>query len=123
MERCKLPRWLTLRFSLRTLFVLVTVASLSAWWVTTQLTWVRHRRAADAQHGYSEFVSIVVREKLHQTESKELTWGLRLFGEEAVPVLHCHPASELKAAELRKLFPEADVIEIYYPSFPDGTSH
>jgi hypothetical protein len=40
----KLPRWLTPRFSLRTLFVLVTLAALLAWWVVSQLNWIRDRR-------------------------------------------------------------------------------
>ena len=34
-------RWF--RFSLRTLFVLVTITSVTAWWWTRQLNWVRER--------------------------------------------------------------------------------
>lgn len=116
----KLTRWLKPRFSLRTLFALVTIVAVVIWWVCMQLNWIQRRHAAGEQVGYPTLVSFAASERLHPKSQQRPSWPLQLLGEEAVPVLHCHPGSAVKAEELCNLFPEADIIEIYYPTVPDA---
>lgn len=105
MPRSRFP----LRFSLRTLFMVVTVLCLPLGWLGYQLNWVRQRREA-----------LATRSILDITDSASLPApsALSFFGERGYPsllVMPAHPGglwthadeAELKRAE--KLFPEASV--------------
>jgi hypothetical protein len=110
-----------MRFSLRTLFIVVAIVALAMAWVEPNLRWKRDRESAGVSEGYPDFISIVARETLHRRTTETLPWGLRLFGARPVPVLHFHsgvPATTKSVEELQRLFPEADIIEIWYPTFP-----
>jgi len=99
-------RWF--RFSLRTLFVVVTVI---ACWLGWSLNWMRDRAEARAwiqEHGY-----LVPRELVPRPVAAP--WGLRLFreqGEFSVGIeAQKVPVNELKplARKLQRLFPESFV--------------
>jgi hypothetical protein len=67
-------RWF--RFSLRTLFVLVTVIGVAAGWLANQLNWIRQRhqtRDWARQHGVEYYF-----------EDTPQSWILRLFREEGI---------------------------------------
>jgi hypothetical protein len=91
-------RWF--RFSLRTLFVLVTIAGACAGWVAYQLNWIRERHAVLQTHGGGELVTFYI-------EPQPPPWPLGLFGEpsQSGNVFIPFRESELKYAH--SLFPEA----------------
>ena len=96
----KLPR-----YSLRTLFVLVTLAGVICAWVTYQLHWIRQRH---------DFFDRYVVNRADEVEKwgvpTKCPWSLRLFGE----VEHRYiVASKGHAAEAERLFPEATIFEEY----------
>jgi hypothetical protein len=110
---------LPLRFSLRMLFVAVTLICLLIGWATASIKWIRDRHAADVETGFPSFRSFIAHETLHRRSAERLPWALRLLGEQPVPLIHCGPPSIVKADELQRLFPEADIVEITYPSVPE----
>lgn len=90
-------RLLPLRFTLRTLFVIVTVACVYLWWATN---WINQRRAfADSQAG-----KWVLRDAVHG-ENPRAPWGLWLLGEKGVGEIW--PNNKETVATASKLFPEA----------------
>ena len=115
-ESSRPRRWF--QFGLRTMFVVVTVVAVPAAWASYNLNWIRQRHAAEAAPGLPRFVSYAARETLHRRSTETLSWGLRLFGEQAVPLVNCGPASKMKVDDLKTLFPEAEIIEVWYPSNP-----
>ena len=88
------------RFSLRTLFVLVTVFCT---WLGYQLNWIRQRHAElEYRQGTAEGAYFY---------PPPAPLSLRLFGEsgaEVVPVYEDEPESEFR--RMKKLFPEAHVV-------------
>jgi hypothetical protein len=92
----KLPK-----YTLRTLFVLVTLAGLLMIWVNTQLNWIRQRH---------QFYAIYqVNRTMHGTHlhlPPVCPWSLRLFGERPRDFLD---VPEERMAEAKRLFPEAIV--------------
>jgi hypothetical protein len=94
------------RYSLRTLFVVVTVACLIGGWVAYQLNWIRQRH----EFLLSGNFSVTIRN--FDEESKPVPWSLRLFGESRpfgdffqVP----YPEGNPELQRIRRLFPEMGV--------------
>ena len=69
-------RWFS--FSLRTLFVVVTIIGVGAGWVAYQLNWIRERHRLIELYGK---VSLAWRSDL---QPPEIPFSLRLFGERRV---------------------------------------
>jgi hypothetical protein len=112
-------RWFS--FSLRTLFVVVTVAAASCCWVSAQLNWIKERSEARkwiTEHGlwgYNRWAvpqSAPLRPKLIE----RAPWSIRFFGEWAVEEIYLDPGlippKEMhnRANEMVRLFPEATII-------------
>ena len=94
-------RWYS--FSLRTLFVLVTVLGVFLGWLAVQVKWIRDRhevmsRPGDRLHGY-----------LGQTKAP---WSIRIFGEQGHEWVFA-PYSEMD--RMHALFPEAQVMPDRWP--------
>jgi hypothetical protein len=93
----KLPRRPGLRFSLRTMFVVVTLFCM---WVAWQLNWIRDRHLAlKTVHpgGYS------------LKDYRPAPWSIRLF-ERGVPFINVDPEiarDTERVNELKRLFPES----------------
>jgi len=88
------------QFSLRTLFVLVALASIPMCWVAYQLNWIRQR------HEFYE--NYQCRHQFYDVPTPTVPWNLRIFGEK--------PRFGLKVrkdrmAEGKRLFPELYVTE------------
>ena len=96
----KLPR-----FSLRTLFVLVAIASVPMAWSAYQLNWIRqrheflHRIGGQGLGGISEIYF------------PKCPWSLSMFGERPQDVIWVYESQE---AEAVALFPEAHVKAVKY---------
>jgi hypothetical protein len=97
-------RWF--RFSLRTLFVLVTIACTGAGWVAYQLNWIRER------HDFVERYQC--RHTFHNIEipDPKIPFSLRLLGEK--PVLGLTVRKD-RMERAKRLFPEAFVNEDTHP--------
>jgi hypothetical protein len=108
MRRPKLPRWLIPRFSLRTLFVVVTLVSVPMAWVAYHLNWIRQRQEFLEQDG--------VRKYPHVKVTRSFPWGLRLLGEEPQFLLGAGPDQIDRAKEL---FPES-ILNLVYPQDVTG---
>src|SRR5436190_21469206 len=107
-------RWF--RFSLRTLFVVVTVIGIGAGWVAYQLNWIRQRHEfAKRYDSKSVFYDIFIVDG----KSAKCPWCLRLFGEEAHPYL---TVKKERMEEANRLFPEATVFEDHAIYFDDDLS-
>ena len=89
-------RWF--RFSLRTFFVLLTLAACAAWWVQVQLKWIHDRHDVLMQH-------------MHWVAGYP-PWSLRLFGEPGISTIS---APDAQQARVQELFPEAEVTQIFIP--------
>jgi hypothetical protein len=88
------------RFSLRTLFVLVAIASVPMGWVAYQLNWIRQRH---------EFLmdptmfGIGGTSELYQASAP---WQLSLFGEKGEGIVW---TTESRKSEAAAMFPEAHI--------------
>jgi hypothetical protein len=94
------------RFSLRTMFVLVTLSAFFAGWVVWSLNWIRQRRefGQNLERGtHAEFVDYD-----RTVGAPGLLW---LFGEGGVRWVYIPKASEADLIEGRRLFPEAEVFD------------
>ena len=97
----KLPR-----FSLRTLFVLVAIASLPMAWAAYQLNWIRQRHAFFSQYNLDQ-------KYLHSVLGPfnphlKAPWPLELFGERPADVLYVNHGH---LDEAKDLFPESAILE------------
>jgi hypothetical protein len=93
-------RWF--RFSLRTLFVLVSIACITAGWAAYQLNWIRQRHQfLKRPVGTYGFDGMIV--------DAECPWSLKLFGEKACDAVFTNKATKQEAKEL---FPEARIVVI-----------
>jgi len=93
------------QFSLRTLFVLTVVVSIPLAWVGYSLSWIRQRRevlAGARVWDTSSFSSNVRR---------TAPAGLWLLGETGVNDVTLLPGSSLDTKELKRLFPEAEIVD------------
>ena len=93
-------RWF--RFSLRTLFVLMTVLGAGLGWLGVQLKWIRDRHQALEKWDNDQHV-VNAYEPLSDVEAP---WSLRLFGEFGVDGI---TVEQNQVSEYQKLFPEAEV--------------
>lgn len=87
------------QFSLRTMFVVVTLISIPLAWVGYSLNWIWHRHAA-LQQPYTH-------SSIHKA-APIAPAGLWMFGEKGVGHVTSTPE---RMEELRKLFPEAVVTD------------
>jgi hypothetical protein len=100
------------RFSLRTIFALVTVFCL---WFGYQINWIHKRQAA--RHWIEEHA---IRGSIgfYPEPRPDLPWSLRLLGERPeVVVVVCDVADDprdysRRVDEIRRLFPEAQVVDM-----------
>jgi hypothetical protein len=103
----KRPKRRWFRFSLRTLFLLVTIVGVGVSWVVHQLNWIRERHEFLNRHP-----------QFYGEPDRKCPWPLKLFGERTYEVLTV-PSSAEQAA--KRLFPESQ-IKIFDPllsfSFP-----
>ena len=89
------------RFSLRTLFVLVTIICICAGWVAYQLNWIRQRHEFLQAHDISDLCF----------NPQPAPWHLRIFGE----LGYEHQAFMVQGEHLQqavKLFPEVNRFEV-----------
>ena len=95
-------RWF--RFSLRTLFVLVTIIGVAAGWVEQQLNWIRQRHTFLQAHDRSLLCS----------DTRPAPWQLRVFGEPGYE--HQMLMIEQKyLQQAKELFPEVDSFQVVQP--------
>jgi len=99
-----------LRWSLRTMFVLVLLLAIPLGWITVQLKWIRDRH--EALRGLTEsqraFILDWSSSFVHEPDDA-LPWSLRLFGESSVRQIFLQNGQESQLDRLRSLFPEAEV--------------
>jgi hypothetical protein len=98
-------RWF--RFSLRTLFVLMTIVGFLAGWVAYQLNWIRQREEFQRTQVYETVL-------LENDLQRNTPWSLRLFGERNRSHSLVFGVKEPQIEIGRRLFPEADFI-VYRP--------
>jgi hypothetical protein len=94
-------RWF--RFSLRTLFVMVTIIGVAAGWAGYQLNWIRQRHAF-ISNSPPKIVGLVAGRNDPTFKSP---WTLNLFGEE--PIRKLLGVQEQYVSEAKALFPEATI--------------
>ena len=92
------------RFTLRTLFVLVTLAGIVCAWVAYQLNWIRQR------HQFNETHSRILYD---EPTTAAAPWQLRLFGEKSRAKMGVWPGDVDLA---RRLFPETNIVEFDPPT-------
>lgn len=94
------------RFSLRTLFVVVLLLVIPLGWVTVQLKWIRDRH--EALRGLPQSRAFVLdwsSSFVHERDDV-LPWSLRLLGEESVRQIFLLDGQESELKPLRLLFPK-----------------
>ena len=110
-------------FSLRTLFVAVTILGLFLGWVGVQLKWMRDRRQAlewmfpcHARQLAAESGSLLppLKGEYISHPDTKAPWSLRIFGESGVERIKVYenwlnPDARYSVNDLRLLFPEAEV--------------
>ena len=94
-------RWLRLMFTLRTLFVLLTIAALGLGWVGYHIQWIRQRHL---------LLGRFLGEGDLEMPMELAPGGLAWFGEGGLEVVSLPPdASDADVQEVRRAFPEAEV--------------
>jgi hypothetical protein len=91
------PKRRRFRFSLRTLFVLVTITGIVSGWMAYQLNWIRERH---------DFLNRHPQTYIYPLPGAKCPWPLKLFREDAWPELIV-PVSADQAA--KRLFPESRI--------------
>jgi hypothetical protein len=115
------PRRRWFRFTLRTLFVVVTLAAIAASWVAYQINWIRARHtfleiAAAEPRSMQTNIAMALDARLGRPDlSPPAPWSLRIFREPAVALIVVR--DEFTASEwvekARGLFPEARVCFLF----------
>ena len=111
-------RWFA--YSLRTLFVVVTVFGC---WLGYQLNWIRQRRAVRMREDVV-FYEHAVAPNLPRFGQTAPPWQLRIFGEQAFTNLAVSPS--VPPAEFKRiasLFPESTVEQSELADRPEMTNH
>jgi hypothetical protein len=96
-------RWL--RFSLRTLLVLVTLLCLYLGWA---MNWIRQRQAF-LRDSVPDDPIVKVLATVSGLKEQAAPWSLRLLNENGIPWLYFESAEQQKLIEVSQLFPEAKV--------------
>ena len=86
------------RFSLRTLFVLVTIIALPLGWVAYQLNWIRQRHALNDWAKRHDVKYIFFKDSEYQP-----SWVLWLFGEPAYAGMLIHLGTDESESEIEQL--------------------
>ena len=108
MDKPKPRRWFC--FSLRTIFVVVTMGCTLLAWTVYQLNWIRERRKAMAEVPHYQIVYKDLTAALKKGPSAPCT--IAIFGEKGVREIWARsgvPAADVN--RLRRLFPEAKVTQ------------
>ena len=94
------------RFSLRTLFVLITLISIPLAWVAYNLNWIRQRREFARQHEFnSEELARHYSLNHWALQFPEPPWPLRLFSDPSYTSVYIkYDGSDVK--RFKELFPE-----------------
>jgi hypothetical protein len=97
-------RWF--RFSLRTMFVLVTVLCI---WLGHSLTWIRQRHAVFHRH----HPPLGMSRNGIRTDYANAPWSIRLLGEPgAVAILLKRGTNAAERERIQELFPEAKIYSL-----------
>ena len=108
----KSQRWF--RYTLRTLFVLLTLLGIALGWLAVHVKW-KHDRS-EARKSIRAFSATRLRELgFDIAHEPDAPLGLRLLGEDAVKWIFPSRQSKYSAEQLKQLFPEAGQWK------PDGT--
>lgn len=94
-------RWL--RFSVRTMFVLVTLLCIYLGWV---MNWEWKRQAYLKEN---DVAGPYLNDDGSEVESVLAPWSLRIFADKGVPILYLYPTEEQELIRASRLFPEAKV--------------
>jgi len=95
--------WPTWRFSLRTLFLLVTLLGIFLGWLGAQAKWIRDRHEAFTHHFPNQISSWT-----SDNPDPQAPWRIGVLGEPGVSLLWLDPSLEPSERErLQELFPEA----------------
>ena len=98
-------RWFS--FSLRTLFVVVTVVGGALGWLGWNLRIVRARQEMlNLVDEHGQFSLLVI----FDTDLKKIPWIRRRMGDQSVSVIATRDSNPIQRHRLKKLFPEADEI-------------
>src|SRR4051812_13513982 len=101
------------RFGLRSLFVLVALASVFAAWATYQLKWIHERHAVLANRKIYEAKQRIIVSYPFPPPNRA-PWPLRLFGEEGrADFLIDLSETDPQFQRIRELFPEAHVQGVF----------
>jgi len=100
-DKPKRRRWF--RFSLRTMFVLLTILGVFLGWLTVQFKWIHDRH--EAQHWLQSKLNALI----INSPSRSPPWPLKILGEPKVDVIWIPLNESTRLEELKRLFPEADV--------------
>jgi len=108
------PRRRWFRYSLRTLFVFLTLSSVAFVWIAKQMTWIRERHEALRLHAW--FCKEATWTECVSTEP-HAPWQVRIFGERGVSevtvILDSWEETDsefnAKIERTKKLFPEATI--------------
>ena len=93
-------------FSLRTLFVLVTVLGVFLGWVDVQLKWIRDRHEARSHH---DALWTVYSTPIGPWQP-QAPWRVRIFGESGTATIYLRDEkSDAELQRIETLFPEASV--------------
>ena len=105
-----------LRFSLKTLLLLVTISGVFTCWLTYQLSWIKQRQNAVKWLAESQNRDCWIAPSLVGAPIQaNAPWNLRILGTSGVVAIGIPNESEetdrppFSRAELRRLFPEARV--------------
>lgn len=113
------PLYLHAQFSLRTMFVAVMVISIPLAWAGFQLDWIRQRRAV-IHSGAIVCYPWSPLSPYSQNRGKvaDAPYGMRIFGEQGQGFIFLLDRDKVSEQHLKKLFPEAEIVDLWQPSLP-----
>jgi hypothetical protein len=101
-----------MRYRIRTLLILMAVASIVLAWIGQSLRWIQQRNDWRDNPAYVGFSCMS--EYPGSDDPPTAPGGLWVFGEEGVGTIWCSP---VQLESVRRIFPEADieVLPLHYP--------